>query len=296
MKEIKKLSLQEEIEREAREIEKEILNHPELDDIHVTEEMDDALLAKILAYEEEKEEEKSARQELEGKKNKGDVEFSEELVPDLSVVKNTDAGTETVVYRRKKKRLLLVSLVAVLVLVLGAGMTSVGSKSYWKSLWDKLYGKESIQIINVEDMDEKTSIDGDDATAYREIDDALGISAVRLIYKPDGMWLDQCIVDTEQGQAKLFYKYHNEIIQYIVYMNNEDSSYGIKTEDVKVDEYSVSTDRMDIKVEEYQVPKYSEHRQIANFEYQGIKYQLKGIMEREEFEKILKNLFFYKKA
>ena len=296
MKEIKKLSLQEEIEREAREIEKEILNHPELDDIHVTEEMDAALLAKILAYEEEKEEEKSARQELEGKKNKGDVEFSEELVPDLSVVKNTDAGTETVVYRRKKKRLLLVSLVAVLVLVLGAGMTSVGSKSYWKSLWDKLYGKESIQIINVEDMDEKTSIDGDDATAYREIDDAVGISAVRLIYKPDGMWLDQCIVDTEQGQAKLFYKYHNEIIQYIVYMNNEDSSYGIKTEDVKVDEYSVSTDRMDIKVEEYQVPKYSEHRQIANFEYQGIKYQLKGIMEREEFEKILKNLFFYKKA
>ena len=176
MKEIKKLSLQEEIEREAREIEKEISNHPELDDIHVTEEMDDALLAKILAYEEEKEEEKSARQELEGKKNEGDVEFSEELVPDLSVVKNTDAGTETVVYRRKKKRLLLVSLVAVLVLVLGAGMTSVGSKSYWKSLWDKLYGKESIQIINVEDMDEKTSIDGDDATAYREIDDALGIS------------------------------------------------------------------------------------------------------------------------
>ena len=212
MKEIKKLSLQEEIEREAREIEKEISNHPELDDIHVTEEMDAALLAKILAYEEEKEEEKSARQELEGKKNEGDVEFSEELVPDLSVVKNTDAGTETVVYRRKKKRLLLVSLVAVLVLVLGAGMTSVGSKSYWKSLWDKLYGKESIQIINVEDMDEKTSIDGDDATAYREIDDALGISAVRLIYKPDGMWLDQCIVDTEQGQAKLFYKYHNEII------------------------------------------------------------------------------------
>ena len=64
MKEIKKLSLQEEIEREAREIEKEILNHPELDDIHVTEEMDAALLAKILAYEEEKEEEKSARQEL----------------------------------------------------------------------------------------------------------------------------------------------------------------------------------------------------------------------------------------
>ena len=134
MKETKKLSLQEEIERETREIEKEISNHPELDEIYVTDEMDAALLAKIRAYEEENAEEKSARQELGGKKNEGDVEFSEELVPDLSVVKNADAGTETVVYRKKKKRLLFVSLVAVLVLVLGAGMTSVGSKSYWKVL------------------------------------------------------------------------------------------------------------------------------------------------------------------
>ena len=293
MKEIKKLSLQEEIEREAREIEKEILNHPELDDIHVTEEMDAALLAKILAYEEEKEEEKSARQELEGKKNKGDVEFSEELVPDLSVIKNADAGTETVVYRRKKKRLLLVSLVAVLVLVLGAGMTSVGSKSYWKSLWDKLYGEEPMQFIDVEDMEGRDSEDGDDATAYREIGEALGISVVRIIHRPKKMWFDQYVIDTKQEQAKLFYKYNNEIIQYFIYMNDADSSYGIKTEDVKVDEYSVSTDKMDIKVEEYQVPKYSEHRQIANFEYQGVKYQLKGIMGREEFKQILNNLYFF---
>lgn len=293
MKEIKKLSLQEEIEREAREIEKEISNHPELDDIHVTEEMDAALLAKILAYEEEKEEEKSARQELEGKKNEGDVEFSEELVPDLSVVKNTDAGTETVVYRRKKKRLLLVSLVAVLVLVLGAGMTSVGSKSYWKSLWDKLYGEEPMQFIDVEDMEGRDSEDGDDATAYREIDDALGISAVRLIYKPEGMWLDQYVVDTEQEQVKLFYKYGTKIIQYTIYINDQDSSYGIKTEDVKVDEYVVSTEKMDIKVEEFQVPEYSEYRQVASFEYQGVQYRLKGIIKREEFEKILKNLYFF---
>lgn len=293
MKEIKKLSLQEEIEREAREIEKEISNHPELDDIHVTEEMDAALLAKILAYEEEKEEERSARQELEGKKNEGNVEFSEELVPDLSVVKNTDAGTETVVYRRKKKRLLLVSLVAVLVLVLGTGMTSVGSKSYWKSLWDKLYGEEPIQIINVEDMDEKTSIDGDDATAYREIDDALGISAVRLIYKPDGMWLDQYVIAENERDAKLFYTYNNEVIQYRIYVNDKDSSLGIKEEDVKTGEYVVSTDKIEIKVEEFQIPKYSIHRQVANFEYQGVHYQLKGIMEKEEFEKILKRLYFF---
>lgn len=292
MKEIKKLSLQEEIEREAREIEKEISNHPELDDIHVTEEMDAALLAKILAYEEEKEEEKSDRQELEGKKNEGDVEFSEELVPDLSVVKNTDAGTETVVYRRKKKRLLLVSLVAVLVLVLGAGMTSVGSKSYWKSLWDKFLGEEPLQVINVDDMDSHGTEDGEEITAYKEIGEALGISAVRLIYKPDGMWLDQYVIEENKKNAKLFYEYKNEIIQYTIYINSQDSSLGRKEEDEKVNEYTVKTDKIEIKVEEYQVPNYSMYRQVACFEYQGIHYQIKGIIEKDEFEKILKKLYF----
>ena len=292
MKETKKLSLQEEIERETREIEKEISNHPELDEIHVTEEMDAALLAKIRAYEEENAEEKSARQELGGKKNEGDVEFSEELVPDLSVVRNADAGTEMVVYRKKKKRLLFVSLVAVLVLVLGVGMTSVGSKSYWKVLWEKFAGEEPVNVMNVKDMDSHGTEDGEEITAYKEIDEALGISVVRIIYRPKKMWFDQYVVDAEPEQAKLFYKYDNEIIQYTIYINEQDSSLGRKEEDTKVDEYTVITEKINIKVEEYQVQDYSTYRQVACFEYQGIQYQLKGIMKREEFEKILKNLYF----
>lgn len=167
MKEPRKLSLQEEIEREVQQIEKELSEHPELDDIQVTEEMDRALLAKIRAYEEEKEEEEAARRELAEKTKRSEgrnVEFSEELAPDLSALgaegnPARDAGTENmgtplsgirtpdastvsgnpavhkiVPYRRKKKKYLLVSLVAVIVLVMGLGMTSVGSKSYLKVL------------------------------------------------------------------------------------------------------------------------------------------------------------------
>ena len=35
-----------------------------------------------------------------------------------------------------------------------------------------------------------------------------------------------------------------------------------------------------------------EKRYIAEFEDKGIQYQLKGVMKKDEFEKILKNLFF----
>ena len=32
--------------------------------------------------------------------------------------------------------------------------------------------------------------------------------------------------------------------------------------------------------------------EVANFEYQGIQYELKGVMEKDKFDKILKNLYF----
>ena len=35
------------------------------------------------------------------------------------------------------------------------------------------------------------------------------------------------------------------------------------------------------------------HRYIAEFENYGVHYQLRGIMEKKEFEKILKNLKFF---
>ena len=40
-----------------------------------------------------------------------------------------------------------------LILVCGSVMTSVGSKSYWKVLWERDNGDENSNIINVEDME-----------------------------------------------------------------------------------------------------------------------------------------------
>lgn len=47
MKELKRLSLKEEIDREAEQIEKEVKERTDLDDIKVSEEMETALFNKI---------------------------------------------------------------------------------------------------------------------------------------------------------------------------------------------------------------------------------------------------------
>lgn len=348
------LSIQKENKRGVQELDRRIAEHPELDELEVTEEMDAALSERIRRYEEEKADEERIAREVEEKLRRREerilsdgaegsgkggadaagstdcadsvagrcrkkaapdmsVEFADEIMPDLSRVHGrfSAGGSETetagkpaaesasegigggkVLYRKKKRKYVLVALAAVLVLVLGSGMTSVGSKAYWKVLWERIAGGQTMKVMNVEDMEEKVSEDGEEITAYKQIEEQLKIYPVRITYKPANMKLVDYNMNEEVLRAQLLYKYKNEIIRYNLYINDMDSSWVENEEDAKVNEYIITVNGVDIKVVEYDVPDDTENRQEANFKYQGVHYQLKGVMEKEEFEKILKNLHF----
>ena len=295
MKKYRKLSLQDDIDKEAKRIEKRILENPDLKDIQVSEEFDAAFLKKVQEYEKKK-----AEREKKKIHPTEDTEFAEELVPDMDKLpfdrnnekdfskgKKDAAGTVTV-YRRRKRSYLFVALAAVFVLVLGSGLTSVGSKSYWKELWNNFVGDEKVSGIDVEDMEKQETEDLDELGIYKEITEKLGISVVRLQYKPKGMVLSNYNLDIEQKRAQLFYNYNNKIIKYTIYLNDTDSSLSQKELEKLTDVFIVENGDEKIQVEEYQ--KDSEYRYIADFENRGIHYQLKGVMEREEFKNIIKNL------
>ena len=163
MKELKKISLKEEIDREARQIDKEVRERKDLDDITVSEKMETSLFNKIQDYE-------------------------------------YDRRSKTV-HRKKKKRYALLAIAAVLVLVFGSVMTSVGSKSYWKVLWERIAGDEDAQFINVEDMDVQETQDLEEVHIYREILNELGISTVRWGYFPDNTFLKEYEIDKGQSKA-----------------------------------------------------------------------------------------------
>ena len=107
------------------------------------------------------------------------------------------------------------------------------------------------------------------------------------------MMLQRHIIDKIQKKAQVFYEYRGEVVSYSIYMNSEDSSLGQKESDEIVDEFIVENNKKEIKVIETYVEGYKSHRFSAEFEDYGIYYQLRGIMEKEEFEKILKNLKFF---
>ena len=255
MKKLKKLSLENEMKKEAEQIEKKVREDRSLDDITVSDEMEKELFNKIQDYEYDKRHKK-------------------------------------VVRKKKKSKLVIGALAAVLILVCGSVMTSVGSKSYWKTLWNDSNGDEQNNSIDVENMESIETEDIDESAVYKEIAKVMGNYLVRLEYKPKGMLLKRYTVDGDQRRVTFFYKYENEIIRYAMYMNSKDSSLGQKAVDKLLDEYIVMNGENEISVKEYEVKDQKEKRYIAEFEDKGIQYQLKGVMEKEEFEKILKNLFF----
>lgn len=255
MKKLKKLSLENEMKKEAEQIEKKVREDRSLDDITVSDEMEKELFNKIQDYEYDKRHKK-------------------------------------VVRKKKKSKLVIGALAAVLILVCGSVMTSVGSKSYWKTLWNDSNGDEQNNGIDVENMESIETEDIDESAVYKEIAKVMGNYLVRLEYKPKGMLLKRYTVDGDQRRVTFFYKYENEIIRYAMYMNSKDSSLGQKAVDKLLDEYIVMNGENEISVKEYEVKDQKEKRYIAEFEDKGIQYRLKGVMEKEEFEKILKNLFF----
>ncbi len=318
MGKIIKLSLQEEMKKEAEEIKENIAQHPELAQLEVREEDDAEFFRRANGLEARMEEERSeekTKSEMgagtsgtESHAARANTRMSDEVCeyidgmklvprePGSSVYVDENGEKYILVYQKKKrKKPWLVALVAILVLVLGLGITSVGSKSYFKVLWERFAGEDEnpMKILNVDDMDTMESEDGKEMTAYREVGEKLGIYVVEVNGGPAELDLIEVQIEEVLNQATIFYQYGDEIIRYTVYLNDRDSSWGETAEDEEIREYTLTVNNVDIIIREYKVEGYDTYRRVAKFSYRGVHYQLKGIMEQEEFEEILKNLHFF---
>lgn len=260
MKKKNVLSLHEETEKEAAEIEKKILEDPGLEGIKVSHDMEKRLAEQIQAYEK------------------------------MQSQKKKKVYRHNPVFRRR----MLAAAAVLLVAVVATSVTTVGSKSYLKEIVEKFTGEEGqASVINVEDMDTQESDGADETQAYRDIEKELGMQVVRIGYKPKGMRLQRYVLDDAQKRAQLFYEYQGEVVVYSVYVNSEDSSFGERETDRIVDDFEIENNQRKIDVTEYEITGYEQHGMVAEFEDYGMHYQLRAVMEKGEFKKILKNLEFF---
>ena len=308
--------LQEELEKESARIKKEVEQDLSLEEAGPPPELKNKIWKQVEefrrqreAYENLSEADKEALRlgkELQlRREEKAKEEFSEELVPEplelaagaeesqLEIQTTQEKQTKKVRVRKRRKKVVVAWAVA-LVAVLGVGITSFGDGGFAIETVDRILGGRKNVNINVDKDDEAIQAENDqEEKVFQQIKDEFGFDAVRMDYKPTKMKLIDYMLDQELISGTLYYQYKENTFTYTIKPIYQGFSFGYDIEDIIVDEYIKTVENTEIHVTEYLIEASNQQEFSAEFQYKDITYILTGIIEKDEFEKILENLHFF---
>lgn len=247
--------LQEDFEKEAQQIIKRAEADEELKDIKVPPNMYEELMEKIDAYEREQE-----------------------------------RTTLKVMGKPKKKVYLLVAAVALV--AVGIGITSAGGPQYLLEKKKQEVGGREMTQLNTKDGDSIESGIQREEEFYREVEKKLGISMVKIQYLPNNTCFENGEIFEDIQKAQIQYNCNNKILTFQIKANYVESSFSFDMQGILIEEYELETELATIKIKKVLLEGTGEYEYGAEFVYQNNYYSLMGIVEKAEFEKILKNLWF----
>lgn len=289
---------EEELKQEADSVREMIEQTPELQDVKVPEEVHQRLAERIRKYEEEEKAlEGLSERDKEALRLGREIQRKNEENKMLAASKNVEdaasenrMGNQKIYYRPKKKKVLFM-LAAVLVVVLGMGLTSVGRKNIIVDVLQKKFGSGDKTYVDMGEVEDTEGVT--EQEAYNEIEEALGTKVVRIIDKPINTKFLEMQLDQDLQEATLYYSLNTAIFSYRIMTRYTESSSGINVSDILLREYSLSISETNILISEYRIQETGELEYTAKFIYKNTQYFLQGVMEQEEFEKIIKNLSFF---
>lgn len=189
--------------------------------------------------------------------------------------------------RKKKLRLRpLLIAAAVLVLCVGAGLVSTGSRVYVPEILHRENGTDEMMKINTDEM---VVSEYDEEEVCQEIEERLGVIPVRFGYRPKDMALVKYEIEEDTSEVLMSYRCDGE--HFLVYISKDvsESTISNQVDGEKKDTVLIASCGMEIPVYKYIDP-YGYSYFEASFEYLNTYYSIKGMMEQEEFQKILENI------
>ena len=198
-------------------------------------------------------------------------------------------------YKKKRKMRKYFVLAAAVVCALAFGVTSMGGpeRLFEKVNWT-LAGREQTNIhSDSDDILEADSVEEEEI--YQQIEDKFGFYPVKLTFKPKGVKLLHVQTAEEvQGINLLYGKDEKVILSCFIRPNYRVGSLGNDVEDALLNEYSMKVNDVSITIKQYALEDSSVERWSAEFKYGEAQYFIKGTdLSKGEFEKILKNLYFF---
>lgn len=278
--------LEEQMRKEAEQIEKELEDNPEIAALSPDDSAKEKLYERIEEYERQQAVRRLSPEDQEA------LRLGRQLQKEKAAEEEAAAGVKA---GRGKKRFLkrLAGIAAVFVIVAAVGITGVGGPDRVMEVLQQVVGSREMTQVESDDKDTLSSGESEEEKAYQEIKDKLGIDPVRIVKLLPGMELVDMQVDEELRVANIYYEKQGEIISCIINCSQDESVWGVDVEDIFVREYNYPLQRVNVSVQEYEIKVNGKEKFSASFEYQDVHYHLTGIMTQKEMEEILDNLYFF---
>ena len=267
---------EEELQKEADTVREMMKDSAGLHDVEVPEEVHKRLAERIRKYEEEKAVEGLSEKDREA------LRLGREM---------QEQSEKKVVVYRPKKRKVWVMLAAVLVMVVGIGMTSVGGKKIIVDVFEKNFGGSEKTYVDTNEIESAGGLT--EHEAYAETEKTFGTKVVRLSEVPENTRFLEMQLDQELQEAIFYYLVEEKVLSYRIVFPYAESSNGMVIQDNLRQEYVIKLAETNIMISEYEIQDTGELEYSAQFMYKDSQYFLTGIMNREDFEKVVKNLNFF---
>ena len=252
---------------------------------------------KVRADKETEEPKVRADKEMEEPKAGVDKE-TEEGEPGFGVNKETgegelSAGTDEKKQSSRRKAYLSRVAAAVVIVLLagGIGVTSFGGPERLMEMMKRNVGSREVEQVD-SNKDNLVIKEENEEEAYQKIKDELGIEPVRIVDRPNGFKYEEAKLEKDAQISEILYQYKGENILYTISMAQSNNSWGIDLEDKEVKKYTKKIKGVNMSIHEYITLESKKRRYVAKFKYSGVGYYLTGVMPKEDFNNILKKLYF----
>ena len=185
-------------------------------------------------------------------------------------------------HKRRVNKIFAVGIAAA-VLTVGGCFVAMGTKSYFYR--DGRMVKQGIVYNN----DSKVITARDEEEAYEKISEELGVKILKLGYMPDGMYFENLVL--EKGYGKLQYRYQDERIFFIQAKSNVAAS-SVRSSDVKKSHEIWNAGlHMNIEIDKEELTGNAT-TYMAQFTYNGVYYYMIGVMDKNNFDEVVKKIQF----
>lgn len=184
------------------------------------------------------------------------------------------------------RRRMVIAVAAAAVSCVGFGVIGYGNREYEPEVIE--YEGEEELHTKIENTD-SVYREYDEGDVCWEVQEKLGVLPVKLGYRPKGMYLEDYWLEEKSREAILKYSVGENYIHIYISKDYRESSVNYETDKEELDTLIVDSSRVEIKVFKYEDSSEQTYY-VSSFKYLNTYYSVLGMIEYDEFIKILENI------